>query len=135
MKTLYILFSFLFALSYHTSSAQVEKTETFNVLGNCGMCKNNIEKAAKAAGASYADWNMEAKKLTVKYTTNTTLAKIQQSIAHAGYDNAGSKASDAAYNKLHSCCQYDRQAKMASTCCDKNEACCKNDKQESCCKK
>src|SRR5689334_13513788 len=85
------------------------KTETFKVSGNCGMCKTKIEKAAKDAGAATAIWNMKAKELTITYNSSTTnTAKIQKKIADVGYDNAGFTATAEAYNKLHSCCQYER---------------------------
>lgn len=78
------------------------------------MCKTSIEKAAKSAGAQKADWNKDSKELTVTYSTTTTnAAKIQQKIAEAGYDNIGFTATTEAYDKLHSCCKYDRTA-MAS---------------------
>src|SRR6188474_1946901 len=81
-----------------SASAQKIKTETFNVSGNCGMCETKIEKAAKDAGATYADWNSETKSLTVKFKSSTSnLAKIQESIAAVGYDNAGAKAKDETY--------------------------------------
>lgn len=91
------------------------KTETFNVSGNCGMCKTKIEKAAKDAGASAASWDVDAKQLTVTYKSSTTnAAKIQQKVAEVGYDNAGFKATAEAYNKLHGCCKYERETAAAS---------------------
>ncbi len=133
MKTLQILLlAFLFIIiSNNNALAQSQKTETFDVSGNCGMCKSNIEKAAKSAGASYASWDVDAKKLTVKYAKNTSTAKIQQKIAAAGYDNAGAKASDEAYNKLHGCCQYERTLKAEiksftdEKACTSGADCCK----------
>ena len=107
------------------SFAQTTKTESFKVSGNCGMCKSKIEKAAKDAGASSASWNEETKELTVKYkSTSTNTAKIQQSIAGVGYDNAGFKATDITYKKLHGCCQYDRTADTKTTsCCSAGAKC------------
>lgn len=97
------------------SFAQKKTTETFNVSGNCGMCKKTIEKAASDAGADFAEWNKETKQMTVKFRSGkTSLETIQDKIANAGYDNAGKKASDAAYGKLPQCCQYDRKAKTAA---------------------
>ncbi len=82
------------------------------------MCETKIEKAAKTAGASYAEWNKDTKIITVKYNaTSSNLAKIQKSIAEAGYDNAGAKSTSEAYNKLHSCCQYDRAECNAAKAC------------------
>ena len=137
MKTLKIFSTVLICCAIATSSfAQKTKTETFKVSGNCGMCEAKIEKAAKSAGASYASWNKDTKVITVKYnSTSSNLAKIQQSIADAGYDNAGAKATNEAYNKLHACCQYDRaESNQAKTCCD-NAKCSKEDcNGTDCCK-
>ena len=136
MKTLRI-FPFLsllmafatFSFAQKTKSEAMEsfnqktKTETIPVSGNCGMCKSTIEKAAKKAGATSATWSSETKLLTVKYNSSTTDAqKIQKDIALAGYDTRDFKATDAAYNKLHACCQYERAAadtKKATCCTDK----------------
>jgi periplasmic mercuric ion binding protein len=130
MKTLK-LFSFVafFMAIAQISFAQTTKTETFNVSGNCGMCKSKIEKAAKDAGASSATWDAATKVLTVKYkSTSTNTAKIQQSIAGVGYDNAGFKATDIAYKKLHGCCQYERTGTTA------HPSCCSGDEKADCCK-
>lgn len=131
--------STIFALlvSFSFVNAQ-NKTEVIPVSGNCGMCKNNIEKAAKKAGVSTADWNKETKMLTVTYNPKSTDAtKIQQNIADVGYDTKDIKGNDAAYNNLHGCCKYDR-TKTYTTKSTKNKGgddavCCeKSDKQ--CCK-
>ncbi len=100
--------------------AQKKTTETVAVSGNCGMCKSSIEKAAKGAGATSADWDKDAKQLKVTYKSGTTdLAKIQNAVAAVGYDTRDVKATDAAYDKLHACCKYDRAAAAteAKSCC------------------
>lgn len=90
--------------------AQKQASETMKVSGECGMCKKNIEKAAKDAGATYAVWNQDSKILALKYSSKSTSSeKIQQKIADAGYDTPKFKATDEAYNKLEECCQYDRE--------------------------
>jgi len=125
MKTLRIfpLMAFFMAIA-SISFAQKSTTETFKVSGNCGMCKSNIEKAAKSAGAKEATWNKETKELTVKYSSSSTnAARIQQKIADAGYDNVGFKTTDEAYNKLHSCCKYDREATASIMECCKDSKC------------
>ena len=62
MKTLSIYAVILFSIfSFNLSYAQSVKNDTIKVWGNCGMCKTKIEKAAKAAGASTANWNEETK--------------------------------------------------------------------------
>ena len=141
MKTIKILLlSSVCAAMAITSSAQKTKTETFNVSGNCGMCEAKIEKAAKTAGASYAEWNSETKVLTVKYNSSSSnLAKIQKNIADAGYDNAGAKAKDESYNKLHSCCKYDRaetsDAAQVMDCCKDGKCTKEGHDGKDCCKK
>ncbi len=100
----------IFAFSFITSAQS--KSDTLMVLGNCGMCKSNIETAATKAGATSADWNKETKVLVVNYDmAKTTNLNIQKSIAAAGYDTPSMKAADADYFKLEKCCQYDRNPK------------------------
>jgi len=113
------LFIALFcAASIHAQSGMVKKTavatvndvtETFQVLGNCGMCKRTIEKAAKTAGAIKAYWDEETDKLTVTFDpAKTSSDAVKKAVALAGYDNVGYKAPDAAYEALSACCHYDR---------------------------
>ena len=127
MKSLKIFSTlFLCCAIATTSFSQKTKTETFQVSGNCGMCEAKIEKAAKAAGASYAEWNKDTKIITVKYSSSSSnLAKIQKSIADAGYDNVGVKATSESYDKLHDCCKYDR---TAATPGGEKKDCCKDGK-------
>ena len=120
-----------------TSFAQRSQTEEIKVWGNCGMCEATIEKAAKSAGATEADWNSETKVLTVSYRTNKTSAdKIQQAIAATGYDTRDVKGSDEAYANLHGCCKYDRKpaavqnqiAAMTAAHGSHDAGCCKDGK-------
>jgi periplasmic mercuric ion binding protein len=84
--------------------------DSFEVNGVCGMCKTNIEKAAKRAGATFAIWSEETHQLLVTYSNaKTNVAKMQKQIAVAGYDNAGATSTENAYDKLHGCCKYDRK--------------------------
>lgn len=91
------------------AAAVALQTERFQTLGNCGMCEKKIEAAALAAGAKTADWDSEKDLLTVVFEAEkTSKDAIQKAVAEVGYDNAGYKAPDEAYKKLHGCCQYDR---------------------------
>ena len=91
-------------------SAKATDTATFKVYGNCGMCKNRIEGAAKSLNAvSSAEWNNETGMLTVQYDPKqVTLDAIQQKIAEAGHDTDQYRAEDAVYEKLPGCCLYER---------------------------
>ena len=112
MKTVNIyaalLFS-IFAINFSFAQSTVKK-ETIKVWGNCGMCKTTIEKAAKKAGATAANWNEESKELKVSYASaKTSSPKIQQAIAKSGYDTQDFTADNKAYINLHACCQYERK--------------------------
>jgi periplasmic mercuric ion binding protein len=114
MKLLKGLF-FLFASTVSISTFAQAKTDSFAVSGECKMCKKKIETAAKAAGATYANWNVNSKVITIKYNSESSnAAKIQEGIAHAGYDTPTVKASEAAYNELEDCCKYERTLKAAA---------------------
>ena len=140
MKTLKFFLSFLL-LSFATIGFAQTKTETLKVSGECGTCKKKIEKAATTAGASYAEWNTDSKLLTIRYADKTNKLKIEHAIAGAGYDTPDVKATDEAYNKLDGCCQYERAAASANSCCDSDKCvktqCMKDGKctsDASCCK-
>jgi len=130
MKTLSV-FAFIICSLFISQpiSAQTLTIETIKVWGNCGMCKTTIEKAAKSAGATKANWDADTKELQVSYAGNKTSSNaIQQAIAKKGYDTQDLTGDDKAYDKLHSCCKYDRKGEAANStkkCCD--EATCKMD--------
>jgi len=112
MKTNHIILSVISL--FITSALFAQKKDTLKVWGNCSMCEKTIETAAKSAGATSADWNTETKVLTVAYTSKTNLSKIEKAVAASGYDTQNLTAPEDAYNKLHSCCQYDRKATVTT---------------------
>jgi hypothetical protein len=92
-----------------TVSAGQVKTETFKVWGKCDTCKERIEDAAKAAGASGAKWSDKTLMLTVTFDPSVTSKDvICKKIAAAGHDTEKFKAPDDVYNKLPGCCHYER---------------------------
>ncbi len=107
------------------------KVEKFKVYGACGMCEKRIEKATKAVkGVEAADWNKKTQILEVKYNEEVTgLKQIHTAIAAVGHDTDKLRAKDEVYNKLHSCCKYERPAKKAS-CCSGAKTC--GDKAKTC---
>lgn len=82
----------------------------FKVSGNCDMCKERIETAAKSVpGVDSAEWNVDTKMIYVSFEKDkTSLGNIQNAIAKAGHDTDMHKATDEAYNKLPECCHYER---------------------------
>jgi copper chaperone CopZ len=88
-----------------------DKTETFKVFGNCGMCKSRVEKAAKAEGATTAVWDKDTKMMTVSFDpAKSSLEAIQKKIASVGHDTELFTAPDKVYDKLPGCCLYERKA-------------------------
>ena len=109
MKNLKYLFS-LAAIFLMSFAVQAQNKAEFKVLGNCGMCKTKIEKAAKSVkGVKMATWDSKAEKITVYYSEKKTeLTTIKQAIADVGYDTDTIKAKDEVYDNLHFCCKYER---------------------------
>lgn len=106
MKNLILLISFLFSSFIAFAQSDI-KTETFEVEGNCNMCKKRIENAAYIKGVKRADWSKETHKLIVVYRpSKTTSAAIHQNIAKAGHSTDKVEAAEADYKKLPECCHY-----------------------------
>lgn len=105
VMTIVLLFSITFA------SAQIKnkKTEIIKILGNCEMCKKNIENAGNLKKVAIVNWDVNTKMAKLTYDSSKTNSdEILKRIADAGYENEKFAANDEGYNKLHACCQYDR---------------------------
>jgi Cu(I)/Ag(I) efflux system membrane fusion protein len=89
-------------------NSQSVVSESFHVSGNCGMCKNRIEKAVATLDGIYkSDWNVETKIMHVEYDTEQTkLIEIKKKIAGVGHDAGEIKADDSTYEELAGCCLY-----------------------------
>ena len=114
MKTniLILLFTLLstsiFAQTKTEASASASViTANIKVFGNCGMCKERIEKALDTKGVKQAKWSPSTKNLEVIYTPKKiTEKRIRELISDAGHDTDSTKAKDAVYAKLPFCCLY-----------------------------
>ena len=85
------------------------KTESFKVLGACGMCKTRIEKTAKEEGATSAAWDTKTKMVTVTFDpSKTSVDALSKKLAAVGHDTEKYKADDKVYNALPGCCHYER---------------------------
>lgn len=110
MLSLKIIFLVVFTITTSSLFAQTGKTETIKVFGECGMCKNRIQKALNAEGISSAVWNTGTKQLTVTYNPDViTNDDIQKKVAAVGHDTEKYAAPDEVYNKLPGCCLYERK--------------------------
>ncbi len=113
--------------SCKNETKKVEKTTTtevsketamtdlsFGVRGNCGMCKNTIEKAANSVeGVASANWDVDKKKIDVSFDdTKTDAMAIHKAIAASGYDTEKLAGNEEACKDLPGCCQYDHEMMM-----------------------
>jgi copper chaperone CopZ len=93
-----------------TTSFAQSQTDTIKVYGNCGMCKNRIEKTLKLEGVTSAAWSPETKLLIISYdTAKISNDEIQKKIAAVGHDTEKYVADDEVYSKLPGCCLYKRK--------------------------
>lgn len=99
----------LFSVTFASAQIKNKKTETVKILGNCEMCKKNIEKAGNLKNVAVVNWNVKTNMAKLTYDVSKTNSdEILKRIAEAGYENEKFTANDEQYNKLHACCQYDR---------------------------
>jgi Cu(I)/Ag(I) efflux system membrane fusion protein len=82
---------------------------SFKVGGNCGMCKDRIEKAAlSVSGVTSANWDEKSQTLHLKYVQGVQTDDIHKAIAGVGHDTEKVKAPDNVYDELPECCLYER---------------------------
>lgn len=109
-----IMIVFFISLIGFASQAQEKKNKNakkdIEVKGNCEMCKKRIEKAAfSVPGVKSAEWHSDDQTLHVIVNEEKTDAlKIQQAVAKVGHDTKDVRATDEDYEKLHTCCSYER---------------------------
>ena len=134
MKKVILSLAVLTAVSFTSCKSEAKKNEkkpetvevkkdiaytdaSFGVRGNCGMCKNTIEKAVNnLEGISKANWDRLRKKIDVSFdVSKTNLDEIHKVIANSGYDTDKLNGSQDAYNNLPGCCKYDHSMEMSLT--------------------
>lgn len=94
--------------SHPLSDKMQMEHQMIKVSGNCEMCKDRIETAAKSvSGVTLADWSTETKMLHVAFDSKKTNSdNIQKAIAKVGHDTEKFKAPDDVYKGLPECCLY-----------------------------
>ena len=87
---------------------------TFTVLGNCGMCKDRIERAAYTVrGVRSASWDQEKQTLEVRFRPErTSQEQIERAVAKAGHDTQNFLTHDDIHANLHHCCIYKRDPEL-----------------------
>jgi len=80
------------------------------VKGNCDQCKKRIEKAAYTVkGVKSAVWHQDHQDLhLIIDETKCSVDDVRAAVAKSGHDTDKVKATEEDYNKLHSCCKYDK---------------------------
>lgn len=97
-----------------TTQAQEKKNKnakyTIAVNGNCEQCKKRIEKAAYATpGVKSAVWGIDDHQLhLILNEEKGTVSDVKKSVAKVGHDTDDVKSTKEDYEKLHSCCKYER---------------------------
>tara|TARA_B100001057_G_scaffold214309_1_gene214681 strand:- start:530 stop:874 length:345 start_codon:yes stop_codon:yes gene_type:complete len=83
---------------------------SFEVTGNCEMCKKRIEKATfSVKGVKMANWDIPSNIISIIHDpSKASVEIIQKAIARAGHDTPLEKAEDDVYDKLPMCCLYER---------------------------
>jgi periplasmic mercuric ion binding protein len=121
MNKIAIVFSsflFLLILIFQAEKTQAQgrnvEEVTLTVLGNCGMCKDRIEKAAYTVrGVRRADWDMNKQKLTLSFRNDRTDQEtIERAIAKAGHDTENFLTDEKTHANLHHCCVYKRDPEL-----------------------
>jgi len=107
-KIFFIITILLFAsMSFIAQNSKSVITQTLNVRGNCGQCKERIESAVDVKGVKYAEWNKKTQVLTITYKPSViSIDEIKTKILNVGHDVDTLKANDSVYDKLPDCCKY-----------------------------
>ncbi len=109
-----VLFGITLFLVMFSIQSQEKKNKnakyTFEVNGNCEQCQSRIQKAAySVTGVKTANWNIETHQLSlILNEEKTNILEVKKAIAKVGHDSDEVKATAADYEKLHSCCKYER---------------------------
>ena len=92
----------------HLLSSHPLSKKMIKVSGECEMCKDRIETAAKTvSGVKSAEWTAEKQMLHVEFdAAKTNSDAIQKAIAAVGHDTENFKAPDSVYKELPDCCLY-----------------------------
>ena len=103
-----ILFLLLIPLITFSQTKEKNARDTFEVSGNCDMCKKRIESATLSLkGVKYVSWSPQSKNFSIIYnSTKVSIDDVKKRIAEVGHDNSLYQASDEAYKNLHFCCKY-----------------------------
>jgi mercuric ion binding protein len=103
-----LLFAGLLLMMNLAFAQEKNKKTSFEVKGNCEMCKARIEKASlKVKGVKYASWDIPSHYLSLIIDERKcSEIDVKKAVAAVGHDTDVVKATDEAYQQLDPCCQY-----------------------------
>jgi copper chaperone CopZ len=113
MKNIFLGMMLLFVTLSTQAQDKKNKNAKYNidVNGNCEQCKKRIEKAAySVAGVKSAEWHIDDHILhLIINEEKCSITDVKKAIANVGHDTDEVKSTDEVYEKLHSCCKYERK--------------------------
>ena len=110
-----IIFGMMLLFVALSSQAQEVKNKNAKydteVNGNCEQCKKRIEKAAYSVkGVKSAEWHIDDHMLHLLINEEKcSLLDVKKAVAKVGHDTDEVKSTDEDYERLHSCCLYERK--------------------------
>lgn len=107
MKKLIVFASVIGFLASCSDAGKSNAHAEFYVRGNCGMCKERIDKTVAALpGVAKADWNVESKSIIVDYdSTKVSSMEIEKAVAATGHATKSVVMDSTAHDKLPMCCK------------------------------
>jgi len=107
MKKIIFLLLLIPLLSF-SQTKEKNARDTFEVSGNCEMCKKRIESATLSLkGVKYVSWSPQSKNFSIIYnSTKVSIDDVKKKIADVGHDNSSYTATNETYENLHFCCKY-----------------------------
>ena len=117
MKNL-LAFALVATLGISAQAQNKNAKHDLTVKGNCGLCKDRIEKAAYSVkGVKSAEWDESSQNLHIILNeSKNKVDAVVNAVVAVGHDTNAKRADDKVYESLHSCCLYDRdevEAKQA----------------------
>jgi mercuric ion binding protein len=105
-----ILMTFIGLSAFGQENKNKNAKFTTEVNGNCEQCQKRIQKAAYSVpGVKSASWDIGTHQLSVVINEEKcSMADVKKAIAKIGHDTDEVKSTNEDYDKLHSCCKYDR---------------------------
>ena len=100
-KVAFLLLLFIPLLSL-SQTKEKNARDTFEVSGNCEMCKKRIESATLSLkGVKYVSWSPQSKNFSIIYnSTKVSIDDVKKRIADVGHDNSLYKATNEVYDCL-----------------------------------